>query len=52
LKAKYVSRDFLKASCGAGLLVGLVDGSGQRCSQHLPGLVVQVHMKWFVFEMF
>jgi hypothetical protein len=43
LKPKYVSRDFLRASCGAPLLVGLVDAAtGQRCDQFLPGLVLQV----------
>ncbi|WIA44482.1 hypothetical protein OEZ86_007226 [Tetradesmus obliquus] len=42
LKAKYVSRDFLRANCGAALAVGLVDESGQCCAQHLPGLVLQV----------
>ncbi|KAF6253146.1 hypothetical protein COO60DRAFT_465234 [Scenedesmus sp. NREL 46B-D3] len=42
LKAKYVSKDLLRANCGAGLLVGLVDGGGQRCSQPLPGWTLQV----------
>ncbi|WIA44495.1 hypothetical protein OEZ86_007236 [Tetradesmus obliquus] len=42
LRAKYVTRDYLRSNCGAGLLLALVDESGQRCSQQLPGWKLQV----------
>jgi hypothetical protein len=42
LKQKYVTRDYLRSNCGAGLLVSLVDEKGQRCNQPMPGWKLQV----------